>query len=551
LELIRTFDVSTSPNPKQVLLEREWLLTNGLGGYSSGTLAGALTRRYHALLIAALGAPYGRTVLLNHIAEKVFTNESVGYNLDTEQTDEKNIIVHGEKHLKNFSLELGLPVWRFKINDVLLEKRILMPHLQNTIYINYSVVECNSQCTLNLRPSLQFRHYDLPLTKNKSKQYSLTAKQKKFEITTDTGYPFLRLYLSGEKTQFVLDGEKCIDTYHFVEADRGYESNGLLWTPGFIVSELKQGESITIIGSCESWDTICAVPFDDALSIEKRRRHRLIGSAVEEAQSGLAQELVIAADQFIITPIGRIADAARAHAEGDEVRSIIAGYHWFTDWGRDTMISLEGLTLVTGRHTEAGWILRTFAHYINNGLIPNLFPDGKNEGLYHTADATLWFFHALERYIYYTNDRKTLKLLLNKLINIIEHHITGTYFGIKADESDKLLVQGQNGYQLTWMDAKVSEWVVTPRKGKAVEINALWYNAIKLLAKWVTEERGISNAQYLNDLAETISISFNNRFWYAQGNYLYDVVDTQSGDDSSFRPNQIFSISLDNPVIKP
>ena len=197
---------------------------------------------------------------------------------------------------------------------------------------------------------------------------------------------------------------------------------------------------------------------------------------------------VFAGDQFIITPAGRAEEAARAHAAGDEVRTVIAGYHWFTDWGRDTMISLEGLALVTGRCLEAGYILRTFAHYVRDGLIPNMFPDGETEGLYHTADATLWFFHALSRYLHYTEDRTTLHLLLPVLIDIAEHHLRGTRFNIHVDPQDGLLAQGTEGYQLTWMDAKMGDWVVTPRRGKAVEINALWYNALELLARWCREE---------------------------------------------------------------
>ncbi len=173
-----------------------------------------------------------------------------------------------------------------------------------------------------------------------------------------------------------------------------------------------------------------------------------------------------------------------------KARSVIAGYHWFTDWGRDTMISLEGLTLVTGRHADAGCILRTFAQHIKDGLIPNLFPEKGHEGLYHTADATLWYFHALKRYTDATGDRGTLKSLLPKLKDIVEHHIRGTHFGIGVDPADGLLRQGEEGYQLTWMDAKVGDWVVTPRRGKAVEINALWYNALRLLENWIREEEG-------------------------------------------------------------
>jgi predicted glycogen debranching enzyme len=248
------------------------------------------------------------------------------------------------------------------------------------------------------------------------------------------------------------------------------------------------------------------------------------------------------------------------------VRTVIAGYHWFTDWGRDTMISLDGLTLVTGRHTEAGYILRTFAHHVRDGLIPNLFPEGEKQGLYHTADATLWFFHAIQCYLNATGDRETLRLLLPRLVDIVEHHLAGTHFGIGVDPADGLLRQGAQGYQLTWMDAKVGDWVVTPRRGKAVEINALWYNALRLLQRWLEEERqggprraagkgkiplGQEGVAAVAEHAERARASFNRRFWYAAGGYLYDVVDGEHGDDPACRPNQIFAIALPHPVLDP
>jgi predicted glycogen debranching enzyme len=258
---------------------------------------------------------------------------------------------------------------------------------------------------------------------------------------------------------------------------------------------------------------------------------------------------VLAADQFIITPVGRAEDVTRAHASGDEVRTVIAGYHWFTDWGRDTMISLEGLTLATGRHAEAGSILRMFARHVRDGLIPNMFPEGENRGLYHTADATLWFFHALDRYLRATDDLTTLQLLLPTLSDIVEHHVQGTGFGIGVDPTDGLLHQGAEGYQLTWMDAKVDDWVVTPRRGKAVEINALWYNALILLAGWIADAGDDTGAHDLAARAAQARASFNRRFWYAEGGYLYDVVDGERGDDPACRPNQVFAISLPHPIL--
>jgi predicted glycogen debranching enzyme len=288
---------------------------------------------------------------------------------------------------------------------------------------------------------------------------------------------------------------------------------------------------------------------EEALKFYHQRRRHLIELADPAVRSAPAAELVLAADQFIINPVGRVQDSARAHAAGDEIRTVIAGYHWFTDWGRDTMISFEGLTLTPGRYNEAGWILRTFAHYVRYGLIPNLFPEGKNEGLYHTADATLWFFHALDRYLERTGDRATLRLILPKLKEIVDHHIRGTRFGIRVDPNDALLMQGAEGYQLTWMDAKVEDWVVTPRRGKAVEINALWYNTLRLLENWCREEGDEAGAQSLHKQAARAQHSFNERFWYAEGNYLYDIVDGEAGNDASCRPNQILAFSLKHPVL--
>jgi predicted glycogen debranching enzyme len=264
---------------------------------------------------------------------------------------------------------------------------------------------------------------------------------------------------------------------------------------------------------------------------------------------GLAAELVLAADQFIVTPIGRAAEAARVRARGDEERSVIAGYHWFTDWGRDTMISLEGLTLLTGRAAEAKRILRTFTSAIRDGLLPNLFPEGDSHGLYHTADATLWLFHALDRYVAATSDRALLHALLPQLGDVVERHLAGTRFGIGVDARDGLLQQGAPGFQLTWMDAKVGDWVVTPRRGKAVEINALWYNALCLLAEWQRGAGRASDAARLEAAAARVRKSFNRRFWCEPAQHLFDVVDGENGDDSRCRPNQILAISLAHPVL--
>jgi predicted glycogen debranching enzyme len=357
------------------------------------------------------------------------------------------------------------------------------------------------------------------------------------------------MMIDGATPSFVADEQRLSGFVYRVEENRGYEYEGALWTPGAFSLELQPKRTVSFIASAEPLERASALSPNEAQWAERERRRRLINAAPDAASTGIGAELVLAADQFIILPAGRVSDAVRAWAVGDEARTVIAGYHWFTDWGRDTMISLEGLTLVTRRFREAGAIIRSFAHHVHDGLIPNMFPDGSNLGLYHTADATLWFFHAIDRYVEYTKDRALLALLLPILGDIIAHHERGTDFGIGVDPKDGLLREGAEGYQLTWMDAKVGDWVVTPRRGKPVEINALWYNALSLYARWVSEIKGNAAAHEFAERALRVRESFNERFWYAEGRYLYDVVDGPNGDSTDCRPNQLFAISLPNAVL--
>jgi predicted glycogen debranching enzyme len=423
-----------------------------------------------------------------------------------------------------------------------------MPHLQNTTHVAYRLLS-DRPIRLELRPLVAFRLHEAPVNHPVRAPYALQAFGDRFELSPGDELPPLRMFLDhdGEKA-FTVQPSTFDNVLYPLEEMRGYECCGNLWTPGYFRLRLAPEHPGTLIASTESWETIGALTPDQATQAEHHRRHRLLDSAKRVPKSGMAAELVLAADQFIIAPAGRAEEAARARAAGDEVRTVIAGYHWFTDWGRDTMISLEGLTLCTGRQREAGYIVRTFGHYVRDGLIPNMFPEGTKEGLYHTADATLWFFHAVDRYLRVTQDRATLRQLLPKFKSIVEHHLRGTRFGIGVDPADGLLRQGAEGYQLTWMDAKVDDWVVTPRRGKAVEINALWYNALKLMASWLREE-GDADAVAIDGHAERARESFNRRFWYDEGGYLYDVVDGEHGDDTALRPNQILAISLDHQVL--
>ncbi|CAN5875895.1 amylo-alpha-1,6-glucosidase [soil metagenome] len=539
-------------DPLGDLISREWLVTNGLGGYASGTIFGAQTRRYHGLLIAALAGHYGRILMLGHLFDRVrFPDGSVMGLGGEERAHGERLKLQGASHLTEFRLDLGLPVWRFEFQGHVLEKRLLMPHLQNTLHLNYRLVEGTGPLRLKLRPSVHFRSHDAPVNEEVPGDYAISVRGDHYELSKGGDLPPLRMRMAGARPAFTLEQARIEEVYYRIEAARGDPSTGAFWCPGDFRATLEPGQDATLIASTESWATLGAMSPEQAAEAEGIRRRRLIDQAHPSARSGRAAELVLAADQFLINPAGRIEDATRAHASGDEVKTVIAGYHWFTDWGRDTMISLEGLTLSTGRHGEARDILRTFAHYVRDGLIPNLFPEGESEGLYHTADATLWFFHAIDRYLHATGDRMTLERLLPKLQEIIDHHLQGTRFQIGVDPADGLLRQGAEGLQLTWMDAKVGDWVVTPRRGKAVEINALWYNALRLLEGWTRDLRGEFEAGPLAAHAERARRSFNERFWYAEGGYLYDVVDGEHGDDPACRPNQLFAISLPHPVLDP
>jgi predicted glycogen debranching enzyme len=539
---------TSGPEP---LLTREWLVTNGLGGYASGTVAGVATRRYHGLLIAALPAPLGRLMMLNHLSERVKLPDGTVAHLGGHEHSGGRLRLHGVGELAEFRLEAGQPVWVYRIGGIVLEKRIFLPHKQNTTHILYRLASGPGPVRLRLRPSLNVRGHDASVNDPLGAPYKLTICDDQYEITPSGELPILRLHLRGERRSLHMAGESIRNLHYRLEAARGYPDVGDLWSPGAFRVNVDEDCEASLTVSIEPWTTLSAMAPAEALRAEHERRRRLLESADHRAREGPAAELVLAADQFLITPAGRVEDAARAHASGDEVRTVIAGYHWFTDWGRDTMISLEGLTLTTGRRREAGYLLRTFAHYIRDGLIPNLFPEGQKEGLYHTADATLWYFHALARYLAAKDDRETLRQLIPKLLDVVDHHLKGTRFGIAVDPADGLLTQGAEGYQLTWMDAKVGDWVVTPRRGKAVEINALWYNALRLLEGWVREEQGDAAASHLAEHAGRAYASFNARFWYELGGYLYDVVDGEHGDDPACRPNQVFAISLDHPVLDP
>lgn len=535
------------PDDTESTIRREWLTTNGLGGFASGTLSGSVSRRYHGLLVAALPAPMGRTVMLSRLQEKLIIDDEPVFLNDQELIDSP--VSKSCLYLKEFRLDMGLPVWIYQIGKFTLEKRILLQRARNTLLINYTLLEAPASLEVELRPAVHFRPLEAAVDQDtvNLNEYTLATKDNIYQIRGGN-YPPLLIQLVGAEHSFNIDNRRWDNIYFRLEYERGYTSVGKHWSPGFFKASLHQNQSITLIATTEAVDHL-PTSFAQVFTSEIERRISLIAAAPRHLQRDEAAELVLAADQFIITPAGREEETKRAHAIGEEAKTIIAGYHWFTDWGRDTMISLEGLTLATGRHSEARHILRTFSNYICDGLIPNMFPEHDKTGLYHTADATLWFFHALHRYLDFTGDRETLRDILPKLISIIDHHIAGTKFNIGIDPVDGLLRQGAEGYQLTWMDAKVGDWVVTPRRGKAVELNALWYNALCLMERWLREENDTAGATKMRAYAERAKQSFNARFWNESKRYLYDVIDGPAGEDDSCRPNQILSIALAYPVL--
>ena len=525
------------------LLAKEWLVTNGIGGYASSSLLGIATRRYHGLFVPDLPGR-GRTLLIPRLDDTVEWGAQTVLLSGAEYADGR--IEHdGVSYLKDIRREWQTPVWTFDVGGSLLEKRIVAPHGQNTVYAQYRCV--NGSMRVHLRPYVTYRMHDARLGEGHAEGFPLTIYNGRYEVPLPQGAPSLKLCVRPRRGIFVADEVISEAVSYRVDRDRGSEHIQDLFSPGYFTFDLSEGQSVALVASVEPWEML-DIDCDEILRAEQRRLEKVLSLAPQLTDDHFVRQLQLAADQFIVQPGARPEEQALAQASGDQARTIIAGYHWFGDWGRDTMISLEGLTLCTGRPEETKSILRTFVRYIRDGLLPNLFPEGSRQALYHTVDATLWYFHALDRYLTATQDRDTLMQLYPTLKEVIRRHRQGTLFNIGVDPKDGLLHAGAAGYQLTWMDAKVDEWVVTPRRGKPVEIQALWYNALCLMAEWA-EQLGEPTAPW-REMAEEAEVSFHRRFWFAEGGYLYDVIDGQDGDDPSLRPNQIFSLSLRFPVLR-
>ncbi len=537
------FDWPEGPSPEEAL-SKEWLLTNGLGSYASGTVAFASTRRYHGTFIPSLPGDRGRTVLMARIKEQV-TSADERFPLATEEYEDGSSDMRGLAHLRRFALRGLLPEWEYEVGDTRLRRRLVFVHAENTVFVSWELLE-GPPVALELRPFPERRGHEQPLSDARFRPI-VTIAEDDLELRCGEDAPPVRMRIYSEvPAPFVALPEESPRLLFRVEKSRGYEHLERQKSPGYYRCLLERDAPLFLGMTSDGWDRLDRDP-REAFELEWERERGLLHRAPAAVREGTGARLVLAADQFVIQPSIRPEDQAWARATGQDARSVIAGYHWFTDWGRDTMISLEGLTLSTGRAHEAAAILRTFQHYVRDGLLPNLFPEGGREGLYHTADATMWFFHAVDRYLDVTGDETLLRDLFPTLQSIVEHHLKGTRFNIGVDPRDGLLSQGEEGYQLTWMDAKVDGWVVTPRRGKPVEINALWFNALRLMADW-SKRIGQGDAGFFGGQAERTQRAFNEKFWNEREGCLYDVVDCLDGErkggpDPAVRPNQVFAIS--------
>jgi predicted glycogen debranching enzyme len=499
--------------------QREWLETNGLGGYASSTLAAANTRRYHGLLVAAVHPPVGRFVLLSKL-EEVVVLDGQRYELSANQYPG---VVHpqGFRYLKQFRLD-PFPVFTFQLENVEIEKTVFMVHGENTTVVQYRLLgPATAACTIEIRPLIAFRDYHSTTHQNGALNSCVTEEPGIASVQPYAALP--ALFFGHNATQ--VDARGCWYRHfeYLEEQRRGLDFVEDLFSPLLLRFNLHPGEAATIVASTEK---------RVAAQAELYRRQEITrrkALARNVASDPVIQSLVTAADQYIVSR--------------GEQKTVIAGYHWFGDWGRDTMIALPGLALSTGRPEIAKSILRTFAQHVDQGMLPNRFPEAGETPEYNTVDGALWFFEAARAYLEHTNDARFVQeTLFPVLSDIIAWHVRGTRYGIKMDPSG-LLSAGEPGVQLTWMDAKIGDWVVTPRSGKPVEIQALWYNALCVMQGLAQQFGDEPARKRYHSMAGVTRWSFNRLFWNGEGGCLYDVVNG-GPPDASIRPNQIFAVSL-------
>ncbi|MFC0771967.1 amylo-alpha-1,6-glucosidase [Terrimonas alba] len=520
----------------------EWLETNGLGGWSGSSITGCNTRRYHGLLVAAIVPPTERMVLLSKLDETIVTGDNrieLGTNLYAGDIIHPN----GHHYLVSFSKEI-FPEWMYEVNGIRLKKTIGMIRDENTIVIRYEVLEATDPFTMELLPLVAARGYHSLQQAGPQMHWDADFNNGLLHVMPD-GKTNLYLQLSGSVYQH---SPRWFNHFQYsVEQYRGLDYTEDLFNHGILSVSLQQGDSVSIIVSTENPTDRNA---DEMMEKEKQRRELLL---TNQPHDETIKQLVLAADQFIVRRKIQIAESSQVPSTGgdlEEAATIIAGYHWFTDWGRDTMISLPGLCLSTGRYEDARKILLAFARNTSRGMLPNRFQDNGEEPEYNNVDGTLWYFVAIYKYLQAAGDKEfILKEILPVLKEIIDWHFKGTRYNIKVD-TDGLLYAGEEGQQLTWMDARIGDWVVTPRMGKAVEIQALWYNALKIFAELLRLNQQEHDAFVVNGSAEKAKDSFIRQFWNETGNYLYDVIDENGEADATLRPNQLLAISLPFALIE-
>jgi predicted glycogen debranching enzyme len=553
----------------QAGLNHEWLVTNGLGGYAAGSIAGATTRSYHGLLVAALRPPVERIVLVTKIDEEVELPGGQQLKLGVNEYHDGTIDPQGYQYLQSVSLEGDMLYFIYRLEDNLtLHKRVWMEYGQNTTYMQYTLHGTHEDemdeapLKLTLSPFCLSRDHHTTTQGAADWHFLVENEGNLCRVRAFDSAP-IHYLIAGPAAHFTATGVWYWKVLHRRDFERGLPSLDDVYQPGTFRVQIVPGERVTLVLSTEEKarsefggpqheETVV-----QALARHQRRTKQLLAVA-DRTTSDLPQcdhvraRLVIAADQFIVArpQYTEDADGNRQLHLSPERKTIIAGYPWFTDWGRDSMISLPGLLLSTGRYSEARGLLKAFASFTHEGLIPNRFPDSGEAPEYNTADATLWMFHALARYLAMTGDQTLLKELFPVLKQIIAWHIRGTIYGIGVDPDDGLLRAGAPGMQLTWMDAKVGDWVVTPRHGKPVEVNALWYCVLTYMEAWAV--RLSTDATQYGQLRSQVQQNFAARFWYEEGGYLYDVVDVEGvagQNDASLRPNQLFAASLTNNLL--
>jgi predicted glycogen debranching enzyme len=526
-------------------IQHEWLETNGLGGWASSSVIGAHTRRYHSLLVAATSPPTERTVLLSKLDESIVMGETrydLGVNLYP-----GSIFPNGHQYLNSFTKEL-FPHWEYEVEGIKLKKTIAALHGENTVLVLYHVIEAPQSFTLELLPLMASRNY-----------HSLTHEGPQMHWHVDFNDGIFHNQPDGKNDVFIsVPGSTYQHTpqwfnnfQYTVEQQRGLDFTEDLFNHGVFSVELKQGDSLSIIVSTEDPTGKNAL---DLLSRETMRRKLLISHQPDDE---LVQQLTLAADQFIVKRMIQTTESQTFALGGnmewaaeESGATIIAGYHWFTDWGRDTMISLPGLCLATDRFDDAKKILSAFAKSVSQGMLPNRFRDNGEGPEYNSVDGTLWYFIAVYKYLQATGDTTyVLNEILPVLKDIIDWHYKGTRYNIHVTE-DGLLYAGEEGQQLTWMDARFGDWVVTPRMGKPVEIQALWYNALMIFAELLHINGQEDDAGMMYMSAEKAKKSFAQKFWYVEGNYLYDNINENGQPVTEFRPNQLFAISLPFALIE-